>query len=426
MSTLKEFSHAIDRFLQDQEAGVLSIKGHWGVGKTYAWRQYLSKIQERSNDFPSLKQKHYAYASLFGQNSIQDIKSTLFGSIVPIFPGDRKHFRLIKKYAKHGLENFDFSGIPFLKSIKGTEQLAQIILERSVKDLVICFDDLDRKEPKLTDSAFLGLVTGLRDLKNCKIILLYNDEVVEQKKDESATGFNSFMEYREKVIDHEFAFRQSTKECFRIAFKDNKLGIDVNNSEQSVTSGLRTDIEGLGLSNIRILKKVRSALEYFREELAQQYPKTIEQHQKQIAKLCAIYFRHGNELSLEQILSYSVYQLVLDSEKDEKDPEEQKMLNILKKYDYFRLEFDTIIADYLRNGYVNLSYYEQFLADLEKREGLDELQTEHSKYWHGLEGNFLISGNEFICQLKVFLDQHYDSIDLFSMESSLRAINEVG
>tara|TARA_B110001469_G_C9638765_1_gene320795 strand:+ start:687 stop:2441 length:1755 start_codon:yes stop_codon:yes gene_type:complete len=424
MTTFTDFKAAVDRFLSDSEPAVLSIKGHWGVGKTYTWSKYLRELQVRSNEFKGIYQRNYAYCSLFGQQSIADVKGTLFGSLKPIFEKEGKSKSWFKKRGKGLLEGLDGAGIPLLGSIQGTDQLAKLILEKSIKNLVICFDDLDRKEPVLTDSAFLGLVTGLRDLKNCKVVLLYNDDVVENEEDSNVV-FKSFMEYREKVVDHEFAFRPTPNECFEIAFKGNKLGISLNASDersQAVAAALRP----LRLNNIRILKKVKNALEYFTDILLETYPQALSNNYGQIVKLCAIYYRHGSELKLKDILSYTPYRLALANKKIEEDPKEKRLLELLKSYDYHHVEFDSLIEDYLRDGYIDTAKYQQLLGDIEKRQDYSELQSEHSKHWHALYDNFLVSGEDFIREHQAFLEQHYDEVDIFSMEAALHAINAVG
>lgn len=425
MRAYTEFEKAVDRFLVEPGPGVLSIKGHWGVGKTYAWTKYLQKLKGRENDFVVLQQRTYSYCSLFGQQSISDIKATLFGSLEPVF-GKRGRFKkFIRNASKGGLEAADGVGIPVLGGkLKGTDQLAKIILEQSIKNLVICFDDLDRKESSLTDSSFLGLVTGLRDSKNCKIVLLYNDDVVESEEDTNVV-FKSFMEYREKVVDHEFAFRPTPEECFEIAFKGNDLGITLT-AEDERSTAILSALRPLQLSNIRILKKVRNALEYFIDVLSPKYPKALSRHYGQITKLCGIYYRHGADLRLKDILSFTPYSLALANRKDEEDPEKKKLFDLLNGYKYHSMDFDRVTESFLKDGYIDISSHCTLLEDIEKRQHFSEIQEGHSAQWHKLYDNFSVPAEEYIEGQKAFLHKHYDEIDIFNMEAALRTINKVG
>ena len=60
----------IERFLEDKKPTVLCITGAWGVGKTFAWNRYLKDAQTRE----AIGLEHYAYVSLFGNNSLDELK----------------------------------------------------------------------------------------------------------------------------------------------------------------------------------------------------------------------------------------------------------------------------------------------------------------------------------------------------------------
>ncbi|WP_336947506.1 P-loop NTPase fold protein [Asaia sp. HN010] len=69
-------SKEIERFLKSNDPEVLCISGKWGVGKTFAWNKYISKI-DRSEQ---LALKRYAYVSLFGVNSLSDLRCSIVES----------------------------------------------------------------------------------------------------------------------------------------------------------------------------------------------------------------------------------------------------------------------------------------------------------------------------------------------------------
>jgi hypothetical protein len=43
--SLDLIENEIRRFLSTDEPEAISISGHWGVGKTFAWRRYLEDAQ---------------------------------------------------------------------------------------------------------------------------------------------------------------------------------------------------------------------------------------------------------------------------------------------------------------------------------------------------------------------------------------------
>jgi Cdc6-like AAA superfamily ATPase len=68
----------IKRFLAGSDAEVLCIKGKWGVGKTFAWMQYLREAEKHDR----LSLTKYAYVSLFGLNDLEALRYAIFESTV--------------------------------------------------------------------------------------------------------------------------------------------------------------------------------------------------------------------------------------------------------------------------------------------------------------------------------------------------------
>jgi Cdc6-like AAA superfamily ATPase len=64
----------IARFLKGNEPAVLCVTGEWGVGKTYLWRSVLDDLRKSNG----LSLARYSYVSLFGLNSLDDVRASLF------------------------------------------------------------------------------------------------------------------------------------------------------------------------------------------------------------------------------------------------------------------------------------------------------------------------------------------------------------
>ena len=69
----------LDDFLQSEDR-VAVIKGEWGVGKTYFWNKYYDAKAKRKE----INEIAYSYISLFGVDSIEDIKKKIFTSAIPL------------------------------------------------------------------------------------------------------------------------------------------------------------------------------------------------------------------------------------------------------------------------------------------------------------------------------------------------------
>jgi hypothetical protein len=64
----------IERFLSTDEPEAICISGPWGVGKTFAWNRYLKDALARNK----IALGRYSYVSLFGVNSLEEFKYSIF------------------------------------------------------------------------------------------------------------------------------------------------------------------------------------------------------------------------------------------------------------------------------------------------------------------------------------------------------------
>src|SRR6266478_9056950 len=66
----------IRRFLSTSDPEVMSFSGRWGVGKTFAWKKLL-KAAQGDGKIPL-----NSYVSLFGVNSLEELKYSIFENTV--------------------------------------------------------------------------------------------------------------------------------------------------------------------------------------------------------------------------------------------------------------------------------------------------------------------------------------------------------
>ena len=60
--------------MASDEPEVICITGRWGVGKTFAWK----KLLQQAADTAQIKLNSYSYVSLFGVNSLDQAKLSVF------------------------------------------------------------------------------------------------------------------------------------------------------------------------------------------------------------------------------------------------------------------------------------------------------------------------------------------------------------
>lgn len=185
---------------------VIAITGPWGVGKTYFWKNFIKqetldegeKIKEfyyyaSKLDYRNIFQRKYAYVSLFGMESLNDIKSAIYEKLDLILQQDRKFFY---KYSKSILSSIKEARINH-SGLNISTKLLDTFLFSCVKNVIICFDDFERVSDKISIKDVMGLINFLKLERNCDVILIL---------DEGRAGNDSkniYQEYKEKVIDAE-------------------------------------------------------------------------------------------------------------------------------------------------------------------------------------------------------------------------------
>ncbi len=68
----------LKRFIASPQPEVLCITGEWGIGKTFTWNHYLHEAQRER----TIGMEKYAYVSLFGRNSLDDVRAAIVENTV--------------------------------------------------------------------------------------------------------------------------------------------------------------------------------------------------------------------------------------------------------------------------------------------------------------------------------------------------------
>lgn len=68
---------ALHDFAVKQMGSAIVLKGEWGTGKTHLWNSIIANHKSR------FARANYSYVSLFGINSLADLKRSIFENTVP-------------------------------------------------------------------------------------------------------------------------------------------------------------------------------------------------------------------------------------------------------------------------------------------------------------------------------------------------------
>jgi hypothetical protein len=288
----------IAKFLKSTHPEVLCISGAWGVGKTFLWMQ---EVRNAVNE-DRLGMPRHSYVSLFGLNSLESIKLAVF-------------------------ENSDGEALP--------NQLGPLYFA-TVRDQIVCFDDLERRDLALSIGIVLGLISALKEQRGCKVMLLLNKDGMSNQEQKELDL------YFEKVIDEHLVFEPNAEDSAKIAL----LGDD------KVPEYLRTNCINLGISNIRVIKKIEKFSRDVEPLLSQAKftPGVLKQGIQIITLLAWAKFQPEKAPSLDFITtrrgtSYAPKEAQVN-------PREAEWNSLLDDYLFRPLDdFDNELLKFIQNGY---------------------------------------------------------------------------
>ncbi|MEB3035505.1 NTPase KAP [Capnocytophaga ochracea] len=187
--------NVVKDYLTRETNNALLITGEWGVGKTYFFENTLNKkIEEVSiKENESVKYKPIR-VSLSGVISIDDIERRIVAELYPS----------LNKGLKWGKGIFKF----LLSTPKIKEYIPEIpnsdLIDSETDNLVICFDDLERKSKTFPIDSLIGYINNLTENSNLKIIIIGNTDKIKE----------SFDEIKEKLIGREIEYKINIEEVF--------------------------------------------------------------------------------------------------------------------------------------------------------------------------------------------------------------------
>jgi hypothetical protein len=401
----------IERFLNSDSPEVMAIKGAWGVGKTYTWNKLLND----ANKDQKVKYKKYSYISLFGVNSLESFKYSVFEQTISTdLIGKSPSLETFKSNADSllmslGKKSFHyFQSAPLVKNFAPAIQSASFL---SVNKAIICIDDFERKSKNIALRDILGLVLLLKEQRDCKVVLIFNDEKMgEENADE-------YRHFREKVIDFEIEFKPTSKECIGIALPDN----------DEITSKLGDLIGRLRVSNIRVIKKIERVAQIISPMLRQYEKEVLDQalHTLCLYSFC-FYSSDKSVPDYKYVLNLEYAFFGLYGEKKQSD-EEREWSSILHEYGYKHAdEFDLRIAEAVEKGYVD----EESLH-LEARKKNDQIIASKSESlfteaWMLYHDTFSDNEPELIDSLINSFKKNAKYISKLDLNGTVRLFRELG
>ena len=412
--SIGQVKEEIRRFLKAKDRLALCLSGKWGVGKTHTWDMLLAEAFRNGTATPA----RYAYISLFGLESLGDVRRSLFentveaaafNSVEPLevtvsSVSDRLAHLASKWRAGAGI----IRGIPIVADYSGLAEKAGFL---DVRDQIVCFDDLERMSDSLALKDVLGLISLLKEKKRCKVVLLLNTEAL---KDKNAEDFKVQLE---KVIDINLVFAPTALEAVEIA-------IPKRSTPQLQWIGEYT--EALGISNIRTIFKLLRICGRL-EEILDGYDERILKQAIQSACLFGFAFYQPNDAPpVKAILAAHSYALFFGDQK-ERTPEEIQWSELLMKYGYRGADaLDVVIFESIRSGFYNAVSIKKEADVLASAHILQDQDAAFSKVWDIYHGSFDDNADTFAAELKRSVADYAAAISPANLSASIEVLKKLG
>ncbi|TCB65548.1 P-loop NTPase fold protein [Acinetobacter sp. ANC 4178] len=225
----------------------IAITGSWGVGKTFFWNSFRDEVNFK---------KKYVYVSLFGLESLSDLKTHIYSNI------ENNHSALEIPRWIRGLPSILKDTRVSQFGVSASAKVFDSLMFNQVKDAIICFDDFERMSNKLDIKDVMGLANQLKLEKNCQVILILDEDKAEGENKKK------YAEYKEKLID-ETIIINSVEPLIRANTQD---------MDEPLIELMVKFADELGVHNFRFFQKVIKLYKQFREQL----PETVADSTKEI------------------------------------------------------------------------------------------------------------------------------------------------
>ncbi len=400
----------INRFLASNADvdRALCIRGKWGTGKTHAWTEFYKAAVKRG----TVSKERYACVSLFGINSLTDLKSA-------IVEESRKGEYLEKPSS---LDSFaDFWGAVGPLAKKNAKLLALIpwlkpavetmlpMLFMSIRDQIVCLDDIERKGQSLTINDVLGLMSLLKMDRKCKIVIILNDEKLNERDD--------FERYLEKVVDKSITFAPTAEECAQIALKGN----------DRVSELIRDSVVKLDITNIRVINKIQMFARDMEPVVGKHGDRVLEAALVALSVFCWITFLPDEAPKAAFITDASNSRLARMMGNKKFSDDERKWSSILDSVGYLSFtDLDGAILDGLKNGIFDEETIEKLAEKAAENLRRGDLLRDFEASWSLYHDSLEVNQEEVVEEMDRSVRKAVSQVTVMNLDATVTLFKQLG
>lgn len=397
----------IRAFLSTRAAEVLCVKGKWGVGKTFTWKDELRQSEQIALD-------RYAYVSLFGVNSLNELKYAIFENTI-------KREQIAKgasidtlKDALKSAERMARKRAWMLNAIPWTRNAFAAIAPGfflTIRDQIVCLDDLERKGKNLDAGDVFGLISFLKEERRCKVVLLLNDEALEGN---DRVKFDSYLE---KVVDVTLAYNPTAQESIQVAIP----GADRQSRQIADNCAL------LGISNIRVIQKIHRVVRAIAPMLSAYDDEVLQQVIRALALFCWSHYQPGEAPTIQYLTTKKAKDVFGLGKDANLTPKESAWNALLDAYGYvWTDEFDLVLIDGVQNGYFDPEKIETCAQNLQDKVRADRAEGSFSQAWRKYHDSFANDKDDVLDELYASFMVNFQYITPLNLNGTVMLFKELG
>jgi hypothetical protein len=408
--SIKLVENEIRRFLSSSEPEVTCITGRWGVGKTFAWRKYLSDAGSRRQ----IALGRYSYVSLFGINSLEEFKYSIFeNSVKSTEIGVEPSLETLRSNTAAAAERLGRKSLsflqqmPFVKSYVGSLGPAWFL---TVRNTIVCVDDIERRGANLSTREVLGLASMLKEQRGCKLALILNADALEDDQQE-------FRKYYEKVVDTSLNFSPSAAECANIAF----------HADTSATKQLVDCCVKLGISNIRLMKRIERSVRDVEKMLTGFDPQVLAQAVQSVALLGWSLYEPDTAPSIDFLRDKRGRELYTGKDRPPVSENEAAWNALLDAYGFTSMDaLDKALLEGVSCGYFDPTLITKLAAELDKQFAALKLNSSFQQSWDLYHESFDNNQEQVLDAMYEAFMSSVEQITPLNMNSTIALFKSLG
>ncbi|WFR96177.1 P-loop NTPase fold protein [Rhizobium tumorigenes] len=397
---------AIKEFLASPKAEVLCIRGHWGTGKTHAWK---TTAKAQRSERGAVAFNAYAYVSLFGVNSITDLKSQILqNTVTRAQMGDVPSMETATKFTS-SVETATKKGILGLVSgILGTRLEAIVsALGLLISKQIVCIDDLERKGEKLSTGDVLGYLSNLKEERGCKVVILLNDEAL------NGSDKQQFAVYLEKVVDRNLLFAPTAEESAMIAIPQ----ID------HIANIVRERCIQLGIDNIRVIGKIYNAVQQIMPLLSKFSGETRESIAASMVVMGWVHHQPSSAPSIEFLKGFS--SRMWGREKQTLTLDEEAYDATLSNFGFSDLdELDMELYNGIANGYFTQATIDDHASEFHQKVLKEQALERYSEACNEYHNSFR-NGLEVVTKIADSFIREVEFLSVENLQATVSLLREL-